>query len=142
MSKASIKIGLAISGDAESGYTGSYTLDKKDKGKGSKDPSVSSGGDVTVYTDTDIKFAIKTSGFTFPTGGDAVIKIDGTNVSPGDTFGNFSIGSGQPKESATELKLEDDDADGTSAGTSHRFALYVVTGGTTYQLDPRFWNRN
>jgi hypothetical protein len=142
MSKASVKIDIAISGCAESGFSGSYTRAEKNKGNGKSDPEVSSDGDVTVYTNTDITFKITTDGYTFPEGDNAVINIDACDVKPGDTQGHFSIGSTQPKKQGTELELEDDDGDGTSAGKSHEFFLYIVTGGKTYHLDPRFWNRN
>ncbi|RLQ22243.1 hypothetical protein DWB85_08110 [Seongchinamella sediminis] len=130
--------------DASATYTATRA---ESSGGGKSPPSVLANGDVTVFEDTNVTFELETAGFTFPANGAAVIRLKdnaGTwhDVSPGDTFETFTIAADQPGNNDTELELEDDASDGTSAGVTHPYNLFVVSGGTTFTLDPNFINRN
>ena len=127
---------------------GTYSATKaENSGSGKPVPSVTSDGDVTVYEDTNVTFELETAGFTFPANGAAVIRLKdaaGTwhELVPGNTFETFTIAANQPGNNNTELELEDDAADGTSEGVTHPYNLFVVSGGSTYTLDPNFINKN
>ena len=93
-----------------------------------------------MYTATDVKFKLQTTGFTFPSSG-TLIEIDGTEMKAGDDDGQFKIGDDQPDDDGKTLKVHDKDTDGTDEGVLHPYCLYVEYDGTTYKLDPNFRNR-
>lgn len=139
--KASLAININVGNQNAAGsYQGSYSGTGSASGSGVTAPSVDSGGDITVYEDTNVTFSLQTAGFTFPTSG-TLITIGGTNYSAGSSGSTFSIGSNQPTNNNKDLELEDEDIDGNSSGVSHQYNLYVVTGGNTYTLDPNFYNK-
>ncbi len=128
--------------------TGSYSQTRAtSSGSGKTPPSVDAQGNVTVYEDTNVTFELEVEGYTFPSGGAAVIRIKDDSgawheLVPGDSYLTFTIDASQPSNNNTELELEDDAADGTSEGVTHPYNLYVVKDGTTFTLDPNFVNRN
>lgn len=146
--KAILNVKIAQITISDGDATAKYSATKaKNSGGGKPIPSVTEGGDVTVYEDTNVTFEIESEGYTFPAKGAAVIRLQDNagnwhKVSPGDRFETFTIAADQPSNNNTELELEDDASDGTSEGVTHPYNLFVVSGGTTFTLDPNFINRN
>ena len=137
---ASITVNIDITGTPSTGMTVTYSEGSKNGGSGRSDPSVDSTGEVTVYTATDVKFKLKTDGYTFPSSG-TLIEIDGVAMKAGDNNGEFKIGDDQPDDDGKTLKVHDEDTDGTDEGVLHPYCLYVMYDGSSHQLDPNFRNR-
>ena len=92
--------------------------------------------DLSSVTDSvNLKFKIKTNGFSFANyaNGNAPLEIDGTPAN--DLSGQFS---GYSKTDSKNLKIEDANSD----GVNHEYSLHLTDGTHIWTLDPKLQNRD